>query len=227
MSRPQQNGTFAFHEGTEDELAQYVQDNMSGRIDAQTVLDLVDEFCINRHWMMNVGNLKGKIVDDAVRACDPTTILELGTYCGYSAIRMCLAARALEKPDFKLITIDPHPQRAAQILFHCAGLSKQIVQLRGEAKDIISTLAQPKVDLVFIDHDKASYLPDLKRIESSGLLRCGSYVVADNVIVFRLSAYLRHVAQSGLYKSNQTHRSFLEYDTEEDHEDGVNVAVYK
>ncbi len=225
MSRSQENGPFAFHKGTEDDLAQFVQSSMSGTVNAQRVVDLVDQYCNERHWMMNVGNLKGKIVDDAVRACDPTTILELGTYCGYSAIRMCLAARANEKPDFKLITIDPNPQPAARILFRLAGLSDKILQVRGEGKDVIPTLKQ-KLDFVFIDHDKTAYLPDLKRIESCELLHPGSFVVADNVVVFHLDAYLRHVAESGLYSHQVTHRSFLEYDLDQIHEDGVNVAVY-
>jgi catechol O-methyltransferase len=37
------------------------------------------------------------------------------------------------------------------------------------------------VDLVFIDHDKKAYLPDLQLILSQGWLHPGSVVVADNV----------------------------------------------
>ena len=37
------------------------------------------------------------------------------------------------------------------------------------------------VDFVFIDHDKAAYLPDLERILGERWLHPGSIVVADNV----------------------------------------------
>ena len=37
------------------------------------------------------------------------------------------------------------------------------------------------VDLVFIDHDKDAYLPDLERLITRGWLHSGTVVVADNV----------------------------------------------
>jgi catechol O-methyltransferase len=37
------------------------------------------------------------------------------------------------------------------------------------------------VDFVFVDHDKAAYLPDLERIMEQRWLHPGSIVVADNV----------------------------------------------
>ena len=37
------------------------------------------------------------------------------------------------------------------------------------------------IDFLMIDHDKESYLTDLKRLESSGLISCGTIVAADNV----------------------------------------------
>src|SRR3712207_7228347 len=38
-------------------------------------------------FMMNVGDEKGEILDDAIRRAAPKRLLELGTYCGYSALR--------------------------------------------------------------------------------------------------------------------------------------------
>jgi catechol O-methyltransferase len=42
-------------------------------------------------------------------------------------------------------------------------------------------IGKGSLDLVFIDHDKAAYLPDLKRILERGWLRLGALVVADNI----------------------------------------------
>ena len=37
-------------------------------------------------------------------------------------------------------------------------------------------------DMVFFDHCKECYLPDLKRFEEAGLIQPGTVVVADNVV---------------------------------------------
>ena len=37
------------------------------------------------------------------------------------------------------------------------------------------------MDVLFVDHAKERYLPDLRLIEEAGLLRDGSVVCADNV----------------------------------------------
>jgi catechol O-methyltransferase len=36
----------------------------------------------------NVGDVKGKILDDALLKKNPKYALELGAYCGYSAVRI-------------------------------------------------------------------------------------------------------------------------------------------
>ena len=41
--------------------------------------------------------------------------------------------------------------------------------------------AKGSLDFVFVDHDKAHYLPDLERILGRGWLHRGSLVVADNI----------------------------------------------
>jgi len=45
---------------------------------------------------MNVGDEKGELLDAALRSAQPKRVLELGAYCGYSALRM--AARRPPRP---------------------------------------------------------------------------------------------------------------------------------
>jgi predicted O-methyltransferase YrrM len=40
------------------------------------------------NWMMNIGNVKGQYLDDALRSKQPKWVMELGAYCGYSAVRI-------------------------------------------------------------------------------------------------------------------------------------------
>ena len=57
---------------------------------ADSVIDKIDQYCKNEHWMMNVGDEKGYHLEQAVKECKPTTVLELGTYCGKNIINYTL-----------------------------------------------------------------------------------------------------------------------------------------
>lgn len=61
----------------------------------------------------------GLILDKILEEAKPSTSLELGTYCGYSAVRM---ARLL-KPSARLLTIEFNPEFAA--------IAKQIIEFAG------------------------------------------------------------------------------------------------
>lgn len=222
--RKKENGSMSFHDSTEDKLANYVLENAEIN-NPDSVVSVVDHFCWNNHWMMHVGDRKGEIVDNSIKSNKPKIILELGTYCGYSAVRM---ARFLPESGM-LYTIDPYPTKCSKVLIHHAGLNEKIKCLHGLAADVIPTLSElkGKVDMVFIDHDKAAYLSDLLLIEKHGLLHSGSVVVADNIVIFKINNYLNHVRYSGLYKSSILHLSTLEYDDSGAAEkvDGIEVSI--
>jgi predicted O-methyltransferase YrrM len=91
----------------------HTQKAKSGSPDS--VLDTIDTHCWQSpaHWMMNLGDVKGKIVDAALQAlvsrtAGRLTALELGTYTGYAAVRM---ARLL-RPTDKLYTVEVDPVNA-------------------------------------------------------------------------------------------------------------------
>lgn len=67
---------------------------------------------------------KGLIVDTVVQEQRPSTLLELGAYCGYSAVRM---ARLLP-PSARLLTIELNPDYAAitQQMLDFAGLQDRV-----------------------------------------------------------------------------------------------------
>ena len=63
--------------------------------DPQSVLNAIDNYCWKKgNWMANTGDRKGKVLDNAVSWKKPMKALELGSYCGYSSIRI---ARLLPK----------------------------------------------------------------------------------------------------------------------------------
>jgi catechol O-methyltransferase len=173
-------------DGREARLAEYVA-GKARRGDAADVIRVIDEYCYNHSFLINVGDEKGRILDAAVASAKPSRILELGTYCGYSALRMALAA-----PSAKIVSIEfnaANADIARRILDH-AGVASRVSVVVGTLGDGGKTvealrrdhgLGPGSVDVVFIDHDKSVYLSDLKLILEQGWLRPGALVVADNV----------------------------------------------
>jgi catechol O-methyltransferase len=137
-------------------------------------------------------------------------VLEIGAFCGYSAVRI---ARLIAPRGGRLTSVEASPAYAevARQVVEFAGLSAAVELRVGKAEDVLPQLAPAgPFDLVFIDHWKDLYLPDLRRIEALGLLRPGSVVVADNIGLFDSREYLDHVRKSGLYESVH-HPSTVEY----------------
>ncbi|XP_069799666.1 catechol O-methyltransferase A-like [Dendropsophus ebraccatus] len=204
-------------------MLQYVQ-RCAKPGDALSVISAIDSFCTNVEWAMNVGDKKGEILDAVVLETRPRYVLELGTYCGYSTLRI---ARLLP-PGARLITIEmnPHYAQVAKDLFQLAGVDAQVELLVGSTSALIPQLKKKldieTFDLVFIDHWKVSYLPDTKLLEESGLLKPGSVLLADNVICPGTPDYLKYVRNSPRYRS-QYYKSVLEYLQVED---GLEKSVF-
>ncbi len=123
------------------------------------------------------GHVQGKFLELISRMINPETILEIGTFTGYSAI--CLA-RGLRQGG-KLITIELNDELTAfsQSFFDRAGVASKITQLTGKAQDIIPIL-DLAFDLVFIDGDKREYIDYYRLIIDK--VKPGGFILADNVL---------------------------------------------
>jgi caffeoyl-CoA O-methyltransferase len=123
------------------------------------------------------GHLQGKLLEFISKMVSPETILEIGTYAGYSAI--CLA-RGL-KPGGKLYTTEINDEMSefSHSYFRKAGLEDSIVQLTGRAQDTIPGL-NIKFDLAFIDGDKREYKEYYNIIIRK--MKPGGYIIVDNVL---------------------------------------------
>ena len=123
------------------------------------------------------GHLQGKMLELFTKMIQPETILEIGTYTGYSGI--CLA-RGLKK-NGKLITLDINDELEVMVrgFFEESGLGNQIDYRLGNALEIIPTLSGP-FDLVFIDADKFNNATYFDLIIDK--VRPGGIILADNVL---------------------------------------------
>jgi len=123
------------------------------------------------------GAYQGRLLSIISKLVSPKTILEIGTYTGYSAL--CLAEGLTS--DGKLITIDKN-EELEPIVDKYFGLSEYSSQLKpmiGNAIEIIPTLDE-KFDLVFIDADKSNYINYFNMIIDK--LNPGGIILSDNVL---------------------------------------------
>jgi predicted O-methyltransferase YrrM len=123
------------------------------------------------------GHLQGKMLELFTKMLQPKTILEIGTYTGYSGI--CLA-RGL-KEGGTLITLDINDELETMVrgFFEESGLSRQIDYRLGNAREILPTLQGP-FDLVFIDADKFYYADYFDLVIDK--VSSGGIILADNVL---------------------------------------------
>jgi len=123
------------------------------------------------------GHLQGRVLSMLTHMINPKTILEIGTYTGYSAICM---AEGLEKGG-KIHTIDINEELESIVKKYIvkAGLQDTIINHIGNAMDIIPTLPDT-FDLVFIDADKTNYANYYDLVFDQ--VNKGGYIIADNVL---------------------------------------------
>ena len=123
------------------------------------------------------GKVQGKLLQMIVKMVQPQTILEIGTFTGYSAVAMALAM----PENSKLITIDNNEEieSMAKGFFSEAGLTVKISMITGDAVDIIPKLNNT-FDLVFIDADKEQYISYYRAVFPK--IKKGGFIIADNVL---------------------------------------------
>lgn len=129
---------------------------------------------------MQVGQVEGALLRLIVGLARPRTILELGTFSGYSALAMASALQG----DGRLITcdIDPVATAVARRYFAEAGLQDRIELRMGPALESIAALAAEgrRIDLLFIDADKPNYVRYWDAVLP--LMPIGGLVLADNTL---------------------------------------------
>lgn len=123
------------------------------------------------------GHLQGRTLSMLSKMIQPSRILEIGTYTGYSAL--CLAEGLVE--NGKLITIDRNKELEDMVkeYVHKAAMDNLIELQIGDAIELIPTLNET-FDIVFIDADKENYINYYNLIFDK--VRKGGFIIADNVL---------------------------------------------
>jgi catechol O-methyltransferase len=144
--------------------------------------------------------------------------VELGTYCGYGSIFLSSMLKQQvfqqdhENLDFHLFTVEINPEfkKVAEKMIELADVQDIVtvvendLLMNGDTADVGELIKASyaerfdneeidRIDFLMIDHDKDSYLSDLKRLEKSGLIRSGTIVAADNVIFAGITEYINYM----------------------------------
>ncbi len=146
------------------------QDAVLSELEKETCLKVLNPRMLS-------GHLQGMILSMFSQMIRPSSILEIGTYTGYSAI--CLAKGLSE--GGKLITIERNDEleAIASKYFYKAGINRMVEQHFGDALDIIPILDET-FDLVFIDAEKREYKNYYELVFDKVVN--GGWIIADNTL---------------------------------------------
>ncbi len=122
------------------------------------------------------GAFQGRVLSMISKLIRPKTILEIGTYTGYSAL--CLAEGMQQNGVLHTIDKNEELEELQYKYFQKSKFRNQIKQHIGNALEIIPTI-DAKFDLVFIDADKKNYNYFHLIMEK---MNKGGVILSDNVL---------------------------------------------
>jgi caffeoyl-CoA O-methyltransferase len=123
------------------------------------------------------GAFQGRVLSMISKLIAPKTILEIGTYTGYSAL--CLAEGLQENGILHTIDRNEELEELQSKYFEKSPFTNQLKSYIGNALEIIPTI-DDKFDLVFIDADKSNYPNYFNLIIDK--MNPGGVILSDNVL---------------------------------------------
>lgn len=146
--------------------------------ETETMNELNRETFLNKlQPRMLSGHIQGSFLKMISQMIQANSILEIGTYTGYSAI--ALASGLKENGTLTTLEFNEEHEQIALKYFKKAGLADRIDLRIGKAEEIIPTLNKAW-DLVFIDADKINYSKYYDLVIDS--IPSGGWILADNVL---------------------------------------------
>jgi len=160
----------------QEELLEYCENFTENESDLLKQLNRETHLKIGSPRMLS-GHLQGRLLSFFSKMVQPSFILEIGTYTGYSAL--CLAEGL--KEGGKLITIDPNEEtnHFAKQFFEKSAFQTKIELIEEDARRAIPKLQQ-NFDLVFVDADKKNYSTYFDLVIDK--VTSGGLIIADNVL---------------------------------------------
>lgn len=160
---------------------EFIPKDLSDYAAAHTTAETTLLAKINRDTYANVlkprmlsGHVQGRILSMISCMINPSAILEIGTYTGYSALCLCEGLQ----PNGKLITIDRNAELEDKVRAYFKDDNRIDFHI-GNALNLIPKI-DTTFDLVFIDADKENYSNYFDLVIDK--VRKGGFILADNVL---------------------------------------------
>lgn len=159
------------------------------------------------HGRMASGHLQGRLLKMLVKMIHPKTVLEVGTFSGYSAI--CLAEGLEEGGKVYTFEINDEMEDFTRPWIEGSSVADKIEFIIGDA-----ITEAPKLgvtfDMAFIDGDKRTYIETYEMVLKT--LRPGGFILADNTL------WDGHVVDPEYDNDHQTQgiRAFNDYVAKDD-----------
>ena len=145
------------------------------------------------HGRMASGHLQGRLLKMLVQMIRPATILEVGTFSGYSAISM--AEGLAEGGRLYTFEINDEMEDFTRPWIEGSPVADKIEFIIGDALTEAPKLGIP-FDMAFIDGDKRTYRECYEMVLS--ILKPGGFILADNTL------WDGHVVDHAYDKDHQT-----------------------
>lgn len=161
----------------QEELEQYILSHIDAEGDELSHLNRETHLYHLRPRMCS-GHLQGRLLKMFVRMIRPTTILELGTFTGYSAL--CLAeGLADDSCQLHTIEIDDELEDFIRSHFEKSRMAGRVNLHIGDACEILPKIDK-KFDLVFMDANKREYCEYYNLVFDH--VNDGGFIIADNTL---------------------------------------------
>lgn len=169
----------------------------------------------------------------------PKCVVEYGCFIGSSAMAWGAALKDIHGPDAAAhgarvwtFEMDAPVAQLARNLIDLAGLTDVVTVMVGPGAESLKKLVREgdigegEVDMVFMDHWKGFYLPDLKLCEELKVFHKGSVVMADNTDHPGAPDYLEYVKKGGSGEKGMVRYESTTIDTERKGGRGMPVRLH-
>lgn len=160
-----------------DAIDKYIERYSSPESDLLRELDRETHLRVVQPRMIS-GHIQGRLLKMLVQMLRARTVLEIGTFTGYSAI--CMAEGMEAGGELHTIEIDDELEAISAPFFARSDTPGRIFQHTGSALEIAPKLGKT-FDLIFIDGDKREY-PAYYDMAMECLVHSGSCILADNTL---------------------------------------------
>lgn len=126
---------------------------------------------------MASGHLQGRLLKMLVEMIRPTTVLEIGTYSGYSGL--CLAEGLSEGGVLHTVEINDEQEDFTRPWIEGSPMADKVEFIIGDAIKEAPKLGL-EFDMAFIDGDKRTYVETYEMVLK--ILRPGGFILADNTL---------------------------------------------